>query len=156
MALGVLLYFAARVFWTPGGAAFEFYVVISPDETGKFITAVTSIANDNGLETAAGQTRFDSGNVLWVVEGRGHGLRLWLQSAVLSGNEDPKLCGVHHEPYPDPAQFIVFTQPRLLGLSTRKAAVELGEKVLSQLHKSGFDARRVPAVCGAAVIHDAS
>jgi len=88
--------------------------------------AVTTIAKEYGLETAVGQATSDTGNTLKVVEGRGHGLKLWVQSALLSGREDPTLCGIHPEPYPDPAQFIVFTEPRLFG--SKVAATELGAR----------------------------
>jgi hypothetical protein len=135
-------------------AVFEFYVVIKPDETEKFITTIKAIAKEDGLETATGQAVSDTGNVLRVLESRGNGLTLWVQSAMVSGKEDPKLCGVHPEPYPDPAQFIVFTEPRLFG--SKAAAIELGERVFSRLHNAGFDVRRKQVVCGAAVIHDHS
>ena len=150
MKLGVFVVLCslALASCAPGGAALEFYVLIKPDEAERFIGAVTAIAKENGLETAMSQTVFDNGNVLRVMEGRGHGLTLWVQSAPLSGHENPKLCGVHPEPYPDPAQFIVFTEPRFLGL--KSSAVGLGERVLSQLRASGFDVRRSPPVCGAA------
>jgi hypothetical protein len=148
-----LLCFVTLVSCTPNRAPFQFYVVIKPDETAMFIGAITAIAKDDGLETAAGQARSDTGHILRVVEGRGHGLNLWVQSASLSGREDPTLCGVHHEPYPDPAQFIVFTEPRFFGFKSHAAATELGEKIFSQLQKLGFDVRRVPAVCGTAVFH---
>jgi hypothetical protein len=150
----VLLGFLTLTSCSGDGAPFVFYVVIMPDEAPKFIGAVTAIAKEDGLETAMAQAVSDTGNVLRVVEGRGHGLKLWVQSAPLSGHEDPKLCGVYLEPHPDPAQFIVFTEPRLFG--SKAAAIELGERVLSQLHKSGFDVRREPPVCGAAAIHDRS
>jgi hypothetical protein len=148
-AIPLLLCLAALASCAPSGTAFEFYVVIKPDETSKFIGAITSIAKEDGLETALGQATSDTGNVLRVVEGRGHGLKLWVQNVPLSGREDAKLCGVHPEPYVDPAQFIVSTEPRFFW-STRSAAAELGEKALSQLHKVGFDVRREPIVCGAA------
>jgi hypothetical protein len=137
---------------TQGGAAFLFYVVTKPDEATKFLEAVTAIAKEDGLETAMGQTVFDTGDVLRVVEGRGHGLKLWVQSAPLSGHENPKLCGTYLKPHPDPAQFIVFTEPRFLG--SRVAATELGARVLSQLRNAGFDVRREPPVCGAAALHE--
>jgi len=149
-----LLGFIALAACSGGGAAFVFYVVTRPEEAAKFIGAVTAIAQQDGLETATGQTVSDTGNVVRVVEGRGHGLRLWVQSALLSGHEDPKLCGVYFEPHPDPAQFIIFTEPRFFG--SKAAATELGERVLSQLHKSGFDVRRESPVCGAAAIRDRS
>jgi hypothetical protein len=137
-----------------GVIAFKFYVVIKPEETSKFIEAVTAIAKEDGLETAVGQAAADTGNVLRVVEGRGRGIKLWAQSMPMSGEEDPKLCGVHPEPYPDPAQFVVSTEPRFFG--SKAAAIKLGEKMFSQIRKSGFDVRREPAICGAAALHDRS
>jgi hypothetical protein len=104
------------------------------------------------LETAIGETEFNTGSVLRVLEGRGDGLKLWVQSAPLSGHEDPILCGVFNEPHPDPAQFVVFTVPGFLG--SKAGATELGERVLSQLRNARFDVRREPPVCGAAAIHD--
>ena len=123
-------------------------------ETTCNIGAVRAIAKEDGLETALGQVRSDTGNVLTVVEGRGHGLELWVQNEPLSGREDQRVCGVHPEPYSDPAQFVVFTVPRFFG--TNAAAKQLGERVLAQLRDLGFDVRRGPVVCGAAAIHDRS
>jgi hypothetical protein len=148
----ITLCWAALSSCTQGGATFLFYVVTKPDEGTKFLEAVTAIAKDDGMETATSQTVFDNGEVLRVVEGRSYGLQLWVQSAPLSGHEDPKLCGTYLEPHPDPAQFMVFTQPRFLGSKT--AASELGKRVLSQLRNAGFDVRREPPVCGAAALHD--
>jgi len=150
----VLIGVVALASCSAGGTAYEFYVVVKPGETSKFIEAVTAIAKEDGLETAVAQAVADTGDVLRVVEGRGHGVKLWVQSTLLSGKEDPKLCGVYSEPHSDPAQFTVFTQPRFFG--SRAVATKLGERVLSQLRQSGFDVRREPVVCGAAVIHDRS
>jgi len=150
----VLLGFIALTSCSGGGAAFVFYVVTKPDEAAKFIEAVTAIAKEDDLETAISQTKFNNANVLRVLEGRGHGLKLWVQSAPLSGHEDPILCGVSQEPRLDPAQFVVFTVPGFFG--TRAEATKLGERVFSQLRNAGFDVRREPPICGAAAIHDRS
>lgn len=147
----VLLAVIALTSCSGGPATFLFYVVIEPGETAKFIEAVRGIATEDGLETAVGQAVSDTGNVMRVVEGRGHGLQLWVQNAPLSGREDPTVCGIHLEPYKDPGQFLVFTVPRFFG--SKAAARDLGERVFSQIRKSGFDARTEPAVCGAAALH---
>lgn len=140
---------------TGGGATYMFYVVIKPNEATRFITAFTTIAKEDGLETAVSQVKSDTGQVYTIMEGRRFGIMtLWSQNALLSGREDATLCGKYPEPYPDPAQFMVFTQPRLLG--SKAAAVELGKKVVSQLRKSGFDVRLKQPICGAAAIHDRS
>jgi hypothetical protein len=67
-------------------------MAIEPDEAAKLIAAVTAIAKEDGLETATGQTVSATGDVIKVVEGRDHGLKLWVQSAPLSGHEDPRHC----------------------------------------------------------------
>ena len=150
----VLIGIAALTSCSGTVVTFKFYVAIKPDETAKFIDAVTAIAKENGLETATDQIVADTGYASTALEGRGHGLMLWVQNVPMSGGEDPKLCGVHSEPYPDPAQFVVSTEPRFFG--SKAAATKLGERVLSQIQKSGFDVRRKPAVCGAAALHDLS
>jgi hypothetical protein len=150
----VLIGVVALASCSASGTAFEFYVVIKPDETAKFIGAVTAIAKEAGMETAEGQAVADTGDVLRVVEGRGHGVTLWVQGTLLSGKEDPKLCGTYFEPHSDPAQFTVFTEPRFFG--SRAAATKLGERIFSQIQKAGFDVRREPAVCGEAAIHGQS
>jgi hypothetical protein len=131
-----------------GGTAYDFYVVMKPQETERLIAAVTEIAKDNGLETAVSRVVESPGNVLWIVNGWGHGQTLRVQNTPQSGKEDPKLCGVHSRPHSDPGQFTVLMQPGFLGSRTDAAA--LGERVFSTLQKSGFDVRRKPVICGAA------
>lgn len=137
-----------------GGIAFKFYVVVKPDESTRLIAAVAESAKDVGMETAEAQDVADTGSVMKVLEGRGNGLLLWMQSTVLSGMEDPGLCGTHAEPYADPAQFTVFTQARFFG--SKAEASKLGESVFVQLKQQGFDVRRTPVVCGLAALKDSS
>lgn len=133
-----LLSLAALTACSSGAPPSMFYVVIKPDEADKFIAAVSAITKEEDMETATAQVVSDARNVLKVLEGRGPGLKLWAQNEPLSGHEDPKLCGVYLEPHPDPAQFVVFIEPRLFG--SKAAAIELGGR--------GFDVRLQPAVCG--------
>ena len=153
LAFFILLCLVTLVSCAPGPAAFQFYVVIKPGEAERLFATITSLAKENGLELAGRRVTSDTGNVTQIVEGRGNGVRFWLQNATSSAREDPNICGIHHEPYADPAQFIVFTTPRFgFGSSSaHAAAVDLGEKMFSQLQKLGFNVRRKPAVCGAAV-----
>ena len=154
VAILVLLVVGALTSCSGRGGTFVFYVVIEPDEAARFTRAVTTIAKEDGLETAVGQSVSDTGDIFRVVEGRGHGLKLWVQSTPQSGREDPKLCGVYSEPHADPAQFTVATEPRLFG--SEAEAKELGERVFSQIQNLGFDARREPAICGMAALRDHS
>jgi hypothetical protein len=135
-----------------GHAAHEFYVVVEPEEAARFIETVTAIAKEDGLETEVSRVVAGPGDVLWIVEGRGHGLRLWVQSTPQSGKEDPRLCGKYSKPHSDPAQFTVFTHSGFFG--SQAGATGLGERVHSRLQKSGFEVRQKPAICGAAAIGD--
>jgi hypothetical protein len=152
VAILVLLSVIALTSCSGGSATFVFYAVIKPAEAGRFIGAITALAKEDGLETAISETKFNDANVLRVLEGRGHGLKLWMQNAPLSGHEDPILCGVSQEPRLDPAQFVVFTVPGFFG--SKAGATKLGERVFSQLQNAGFDVRREPPICGAAALHD--
>jgi hypothetical protein len=152
VAILVLLSVIALTSCSGGSATFVFYVVIRPAEADRFIGAIIAVAKEDGLETAISQTKFNDANILRVLEGRGHGLKLWVQNAPLSGHEDPILCGVSQEPRLDPAQFVVFTAPRFFG--SKAGATKLGERVLSQLRNARFDVRREPPVCGAAALRD--
>jgi hypothetical protein len=149
-AILVLMCFTALVACASNGAAFQFYVVIKPGETERFFHTIAEIAKEEDLETASSQTRFSEGEMFRVAEGRGHRIKLWVQNMVLGRDQAPNLCGVHHEPYPDPLEFIVFTEPKLLG--SRAAAIELGERAFAKFQKAGFAVLRKPAICGAALL----
>ena len=128
----------------------EFYVVMKPEETSSFIGAFRSMASNAGFDTAEARIVSDTGNVLHVIEGRGHSVRLWAQNMPLSGEEDPAKCGAFSEPHSDPAQFVVSTTPRLFG--TTSAAQKWGDRILAELEASGFDVRRESPVCGMAAL----
>jgi len=125
-------------------------VVIKPEETARFLEAIKSTAKEYGLATSEAKAVADTGDTLWVVEGRGHRLLLTVQNTLLSGREDPELCGTYSEPHSDPAQFTVFSEPGFFGSS--QAARELGERILSRIQKAGFNVLQKSAACGKAVL----
>ena len=126
----------------------QFYVVIRPENTERFLGAITAIAKEDGLVTAEGKAVADTGNTMRVIEARGNGLTLFVQNLPLSGHENQKLCGSHGRPYPDPGQFVVFTVAGSFGF--KDSALDLGERVFSKVRRLGYDVRRQPEVCGAA------
>ena len=127
----------------------EFYVVIVPDDTGRLLQTLATIAREDGLTTATGKAVARDGNTMRVIEAQGRGLTLWVQNLPLSGNEDPSLCGTHQGPYPDPAQYVVFTTAGFIG--SKSDAMDLAARVFSKMRAAGFDARKQTIVCGEAV-----
>jgi hypothetical protein len=152
LVLILVLSVVALTSCSAGVVVFKFYVVVNPDDTAKFFGEIATIAKENGLETATGQIGADSAVVLRMMEGRGRGVKLWVQNSMLTGREDPSVCGVpvRDEPYADPAQFQVSTEPRFFGL--KADATKLGEQMFSGIQKLGFDVRPKPVVCGAAAL----
>lgn len=135
------------------GATYMFYVVIRPERAEAFIEEMVSVAKENGLRAEVNKVRDDAGHVYNSMDGRAFGINLVTQNAILSGREDAKLCGHYSEAYPDPAQYLVFTQPGFV-FGSKAEATALGKRVFSQLQKLGFDVRLNHAICGAAATDD--
>ena len=131
LAFFILLCLVTLVSCAPGPAAFQFYVVIKPGEAGRLFATITSLAKENGLVIAGKQVTSDTGNVTQIVEGRGNGVRFWLQNATSSAREDPNICGIHHEPYADPAQ-LAFQRRK------RRAQCDCTERDYSRFHEPSF------------------
>jgi hypothetical protein len=126
-----------------------FYVVVRPSEAVRFLDDVERIAKEDGLNVARGRNVDDTGGVLNVLEGRRFGVTLWVQNVFLSGREDPDRCGVHHEGYPDAAQYEIYGRSRF-PVSSPKAAIAIEERISAFLKKQGYDVRISPALCGIA------
>jgi len=124
-----------------GDAAFEFFVILKPHETERFIGVMRSMATDDGLKIYEGRSPPNSTILVRYIEGDGHGVRLWVENAI--GDVNPEHCGI---PYANPQWFVAFTEPRFFEWN-RKAAGELGKSVFARLRKLGFDVRTRP-VCG--------
>jgi len=135
-----------------GVVVFSFYVIVQPADTDKFFGDVAAIAKANGLTSAIGQVGPSSATVMRMLEGRGSSVKLWVQNSMLTGREDPSICGVpmRNEPYADPAQFQVSTEPRYFG--SRADAQDLGRRMFTSIQKLGYDVRSNPIICGAAAL----
>ncbi len=140
-----MLFLAACV---PREGGDRFYVVVKPEETERFLNSVVSIAKDMGLTTDVGAGN-DDGAQLHVIEATNRQTRLWVQNVLLSGREDPSVCGSHDRTYSDPAQFVLYTKPTWLTWDSKISTAVAGE-LFARLRLLGYAVRKDQALCGLA------
>jgi len=112
-----------------------------------------SLSNDNGLTPHFGEVTYSSQPPLHVLEASGWSVSLWLANVPLSGKEDPLSCGYHDKPYPDPAQFLFYAEPRFFWVA-QGSADAVQTRIVESLKSLGYDVRPDPVVCGSlALLH---
>jgi hypothetical protein len=141
-----LLFVAACV---PREGGDRFYVVVKPEYTERFLNSVVSMAKDMGLTPDVGHAVDDDGAQLHVIEATNRQTRLWVQNVLLSGREDPRVCGAHDGTYSDPAQFVLYTKPTWLTLDSKLSTAVAGE-MFARLKLLGYAVRKDQALCGLA------
>ena len=127
------------------------YVVVEPERAEQFLELMASISKENGLTPERGTAIHSPGKALNVLEARGRGLTLWLQNMPLSGEESRILCGEHDAPYPDPAQFYFYVEPRLIG-GSQKSANDTAQLIADRLTSLGYLVKPSAVVCGRAAL----
>jgi hypothetical protein len=140
---------------TPRPVAGQFYVVIEPTETGRFLDAVVSMTNDMGLSSTVSYVARGGGNSLNVIVATSWSVRLFGQNLPLSGNEDPSLCGTHGGPHNDPAQFVIRVNQKWASLNS-EAAVTVINDLSAGLEMRGYAVSDEPAICGLAALAESS
>jgi hypothetical protein len=127
------------------------YIVVNPQETERFLETMGSLSRENDLDTDFAEATHSPGLVLHLLRARGRSVTLRLANVPLSGKESPLLCGNHLLPYPDPAQFRLYTEPRFRW-NSRERADSVQEGIVDRLRSEGYDIRSEPAVCGRAAL----
>lgn len=127
------------------------YVATRSEQAQKFLGDVGVLSKDSGLSPQLRSAIHSPGNVQYVLEAKGRGLRLWLQNMPLSGQEDPILCGPSGGPRPDPAQFIFYVEPRYPWISQERAEA-MQAHIVESLRRLGYDVKAKPLPCGNAIL----
>ncbi len=122
------------------------YIVVPPARAAQFLDSIDSLSTANGLTPHFGQVKQPQGFTLHLLEASGWRVTLWLRNVPLSGDEDPR-CGYHGVPYPDPAQFLMYAEPRFFWVGQETANAMQG-KLVEGLKTLGYTVRSQPAVCG--------
>jgi hypothetical protein len=128
------------------------YVIVDPQRSDDFFRFMERLSRDSGLTPHFGESTYSPGIVLEVMEASGWSLTLWLANVPLSGKEDARLCGPQSNPYPDPAQFLFYVEPRF-AWNSQGNADEVRRRIVESLKAEGYDVRAEPALCGRYALH---
>lgn len=124
----------------------KFYILTSEEKGAQFTNDVASLAEQAGLRAAAAQVTDDRGNTTSIVNARKRWIWLAGGNVLLSGNEDPALCGRYDKPHPDPGQFFVAIES-LIPFLGKKRVVEISNTLQIGLLERGYDVRQKPVMC---------
>jgi hypothetical protein len=116
------------------------YVTIKPSDTKKFLEDLATIAKSRGLKTWISSAVPDNGPALYVLEGSGRALDLWVQNVLLSGQE----CGRSGSPQNDPGQFRIHVLPSMW-LPLRSRATALFDSISRDLSNKGYHIAAEPS-----------
>jgi hypothetical protein len=130
----------------PGPIAGEVYVIVPTEKASLFTDHLVILAKRYGMTPNLGQATDDKGYSIHVLDAASPFVRLVSQNLLLSGREDPKLCGVYTEPHSDPGQYSISVSPSTQTTDPRYSR-ELLVKIIDDLKMDGYDVRQKPMVC---------
>jgi hypothetical protein len=126
-----------------------FYVVVAPNESEQYYVDMIGVVALARLDPNPGSTSDGRGATLYVVDGRGRGVRVWSVNMPLSERES-LACGGPRRPRIDPTQFIVTVTSRGLfgGAEVSTVSAELQTGLLAK----GYEVRPQPRRCAEAIL----
>jgi hypothetical protein len=127
------------------------YIVLDPREAAQFLELAGTLSERSKLTPHFGKLQESDGSTFNTLESTGRKVTLWLQNVPLSGYEDKSLCGDHARPHSDPAQFVMYVEPRFFWVGQEEAD-KVQAQITASLDAAGYDIRSEPAVCGNAVL----
>lgn len=130
----------------PGSIAGEVYVVVPAGKTSSFTTYLASLVGKHGMTTNQGQATDDKGYSVYVLDATSPSVRLRSENVLLSGQEDPNLCGVDSEAHSDPGQYFISVSPSTQ-MADPHASRELLATIVKDLKADGYDVRAEPITC---------
>lgn len=123
-------------------------MIVPAGGTSPFTTELASLVKKYGMTPNLGHATDDKGYRVDVLDAEGSGVRLRSENVLLSGHEDPILCGNYTEPHSDPGQYFISVSPATQTAEPREAR-EVLRKVAEDLKKAGYDVRSKPLTCSA-------
>jgi hypothetical protein len=132
----------------PGPVVGKVYVVAPTGRASSFTEELATFTEKYGMTASLGKATDDKGRSLYVLDAAGAGVRLRSENVLLSGQENPDLCGAYTEPHRDPGQYFISVSPE-----TQAANPSMAQEMLAQitgdLKVAGYDVRPEPLSCSA-------
>jgi hypothetical protein len=122
----------------------KFYVVVQPTGAAQYYLDMTSLVERRGLNPNPGTANDPWGSTLYVVEGKGRGVRVWSRNVLLSERQ-AVACGGPQQTRNDPTQFVVTVSNRRVFGEDEVSAVTAELK--AGLEEQGYDVRAEPRTC---------
>lgn len=124
----------------------EFYVVVAPTGAAQYYLDMISLVERRGLNPNPGTTADPWGTTLYVVEGKGRGVRVWSRNMLLSERQ-AIACGGPQGTRNDQTQFVVTISNRRVFGEDEVSAVTAELK--AGFTERGYEVRAVPRTCSA-------
>ena len=119
---------------------------MAPTGAAQYYLDMISLVERRGLNPNPGTTADPWGTTLYVVEGKGRGVRVWSRNVLLSERE-AVACGYRQETRNDPTQFVVTISNRRVFGDDEVSAVTAELK--AGFIERGYDVRAMPRNCSA-------
>jgi len=123
----------------------EVYIVVPFEKGSSFRIDLASLVKKYGMNPNLVQAIDEKGHPLYVLDAVSSSVRLLSQNTVLSGQEDPNLCGNYAEPHTDHGQYFISVSPYTQ--EARHEAHELLAKIVKDLKADGYDVRSESLIC---------
>jgi hypothetical protein len=115
----------------------EMYVVVPEEKVRDYIADLKNIVGQHGMTPNTGFVRDGEGALLSVLEGTSGWWRLFSANSLLSGREDPAVCGKPRM-RSDPGQYYLTIQSRYGLVPWDEDKTKLLEAIAEDLRKSGY------------------
>jgi hypothetical protein len=122
----------------------SFFVVVPPTEAERYYGDMIGVVSQHGLDPNPGTASNPWGSTLYVVEGKGRGVRVWSINVLLSENES-LACGGPKASRSDPSQFVVTVSNRSLFGGDQVSMVT--SELVASLRAKGYDVRASARRC---------
>jgi len=129
----------------PGPVTDEVYIVVPVEKGSSFKTDLVSLVKKYRMTPNLVPAIDERGRPLFVLDGVSSSVRLLSQNMILSGQEDPRLCGYYTEPHTDLGQYYISVSPYTP--EARREAHELLAKIVKDLKTGGYDVRPESPIC---------
>jgi hypothetical protein len=127
----------------PAESATIYALTTSSTNPAHFAQDLEALVTTRGLRPHRGQATDDKGRTLYVLEAKGHGMRLWSQNLPLDSGDTKSPCGDREL---DPGQYIITVSPTLPFVHKGETA-ELASQVGRELARLGYGVRSQPVPC---------